>query len=254
MGQAMAPAAEPTTVRSSSGRGLLIGGIATLVAGLVLVLLAAVGGVRAGLAIVDLLGTEAISAPTEVVTDFEAGSYSVYQKADGTAVALSPQTVSVTGAQGPVMVRDAGTTETLTRGQVVYEAVARFTIAEPGRYTVSLRSTDPTEVVIGPSLAVVLSGALPWVMVLGLGILVSLVGAALLIATIVRRRRTPPSPGTPMAPGTPPAPEVGTAQQTPPASALAPVQQLPPAGWYPDPAATGGQRYWDGRNWTEHTA
>jgi hypothetical protein len=244
----MAAAAEPAAARSNSGRGLLIGGIATLVAGLVLVLLAAVGGVRAGLAIVDLLGIEAISAPTEVVTDFEAGSYSVYQKADGTAVALSPQTVSVTGSQGPVTVRDAGTTETLTRGQVVYEAVARFTIAEPGRYTVSLRSTDLTEVVIGPSLAVVLSRALPWVMVLGVGILVSLVGAALLIAAIVRRRRTPMAPSTPLAPG------VGAARQIPPASALEPVQHLPPAGWYPDPAATSGQRYWDGRNWTGHTA
>jgi len=28
---------------------------------------------------------------------------------------------------------------------------------------------------------------------------------------------------------------------------------LPAAGWYPDPAGTGTQRYWDGRQWTEHT-
>jgi hypothetical protein len=27
-----------------------------------------------------------------------------------------------------------------------------------------------------------------------------------------------------------------------------------PAGWYPDPAGGGGQRYWDGAAWTEHTA
>jgi hypothetical protein len=25
-----------------------------------------------------------------------------------------------------------------------------------------------------------------------------------------------------------------------------------PAGWYPDPAGTGGQRYFDGGRWTEH--
>lgn len=27
-----------------------------------------------------------------------------------------------------------------------------------------------------------------------------------------------------------------------------------PAGWYADPDVKGGQRYWDGHNWTEHRA
>lgn len=26
-----------------------------------------------------------------------------------------------------------------------------------------------------------------------------------------------------------------------------------PAGWYPDPSGAGGQRYWDGRTWTDST-
>jgi hypothetical protein len=27
---------------------------------------------------------------------------------------------------------------------------------------------------------------------------------------------------------------------------------LPPAGWYPDPSGQPGERWWDGRGWSEH--
>ena len=29
--------------------------------------------------------------------------------------------------------------------------------------------------------------------------------------------------------------------------------ESPPAGWYPDPAGSGGQRYWDGSSWSQVT-
>ncbi len=29
--------------------------------------------------------------------------------------------------------------------------------------------------------------------------------------------------------------------------------ESPPAGWYPDPAGSGGERYWDGGNWSQVT-
>lgn len=33
-----------------------------------------------------------------------------------------------------------------------------------------------------------------------------------------------------------------------------PRQQVgPPPGWYTDPSGCGGQRWWDGTRWTEHT-
>ncbi len=32
------------------------------------------------------------------------------------------------------------------------------------------------------------------------------------------------------------------------------MTDTPPAGWYPDPAVPGTQRYWDGGTWTDHTA
>jgi len=52
----------------------------------------------------------------------------------------------------------------------------------------------------------------------------------------------------------------GLPRRAPARSAAAPPQPPPdeapppmPAGWYAEPEG-GGQRYWDGRNWTEHRA
>jgi hypothetical protein len=46
----------------------------------------------------------------------------------------------------------------------------------------------------------------------------------------------------------------GTASEVRPDSSPADASPTrAPAAWYPDPGAPGGQRWWDGQRWTEHT-
>lgn len=87
-----------------------------------------------------------------------------------------------------------------------------------------------------------------WALALGVGWLIvwpfALV-ASLVYLTSVRRRFADPrlggsGPAGPYAGGAPPT-------QPPP-----PQAPLPPAAWYPDPAGGGGERWWDGRGWTDH--
>jgi hypothetical protein len=54
------------------------------------------------------------------------------------------------------------------------------------------------------------------------------------------------APPSPVAPPPPPA-------LAAPPRPSAPAPPGPPAGWYADPAGAGGQRYWDGAAWTQHT-
>jgi hypothetical protein len=61
-------------------------------------------------------------------------------------------------------------------------------------------------------------------------------------------------PGTEQPVFATPAPAPAAPQPVAPQPVAAPVQALPPAGWYADPQRPGGQRYWDGATWTQHTA
>jgi hypothetical protein len=49
--------------------------------------------------------------------------------------------------------------------------------------------------------------------------------------------QAPTAPAQPVAPAAPAAPAAG-----------------PPPGWHPDPSGQAAQRYWDGRQWTEHVS
>ncbi len=100
-----------------------------------------------------------------------------------------------------------------------------------------------------------------------LAALVAAAGAALpLLVSWGPGVKTSPATGSPPPPGQPQPPPPLPASPSPPppqATAVAPPPTpptppqpaaTPPANWYPDPGDPRMLRYWDGRQWTQHTA
>jgi len=173
---------------------LLIGGAVCGAAGLALFL---VTGFAA------LLGSTVYETPVHVVIDCKTGDYYVYQQT-GSQVSgpgfsfshselptLTPQDVAVIGpGREPVDTWSASGAERITKGSEIYSNAVGFHVSIPGKYSVSVSSTSPTAVIIGPSLSTQFLAAAPWLILSGVGWPIAIVGLVLLIIESNRRQRT----------------------------------------------------------------
>ena len=180
--------------RTAVALSLLIGGAFCGIAGLALFFVTGFAG---------LLGSTVYDTPVHVVIHCKTGDYYVYQEV-GSQISgpgfsfshtrfptLMPQDVVVTGPhEEAVATWSASGSETITKSSEIFSNAVGFHVPVSGPYAVTVSSTSPTAVIIGPSLGTQFVEAAPWLILSGVGLPIALVGLVLLIIESNRRRRT----------------------------------------------------------------
>ncbi|MGD9956622.1 MAG: DUF2510 domain-containing protein [Candidatus Nanopelagicales bacterium] len=267
------------------GKGAIITGAVLMGLGLVLGIVGIAGITATGASAIAAFAAP-VTAPGASLNQLDARKdYVVYQLLDATADRISAADVTVEAPDGStVRLNDVvDVTDSYTSGSDTFVSVASFNAPVTGQYTTSV-GVPGAVFVVGPGLSAI-GQVVVWGLLIGLATILGIIGLVVLIVGLVRRSNSKPKPvayGSPVGAvgagyGTPAQPYVAPAQtpqpqifeQAPgeqqpfatpaPAAPAAPTPPpaaaaLPPAGWYPDPGRPGGQRYWDGQQWTEHQA
>jgi hypothetical protein len=161
-----------------------------------------------------LLDSPVYQAPVGIVVDCHAGDYYVYQQV-GSQVSgpgfsfshtglstLAPDQVRVTSTNGTQLSTWAtDSSETITEGSGIYASTVGFHVAAAGKYKVQIAAVTPSSVIVAPSIGSQFVHATQWLVVVGIGGLLTIVGIMLLIVAIVRRthqKGPPPNLGPPM--------------------------------------------------------
>lgn len=266
------------------GKPAIITGIVLIVLALVTGI-AGIAGIASGVGSIASESTEAFAAPNTITVSLDGGKTYVVYELEGTAGQGSMQVsdITVTDPSGAAVsvtgMGDFG--QGFNEGSETFLAVGEFGTTTAGTYTIDV-ATEGTTFMVGPSLGSFIGLGLSGLAIV-FAVLLGIAGIIVLIIGLVRRASSKPAavgygyqPGAVtaqpyVAPSQAPQPQIFEqpgAEQSPtqpfvtpapaapaaPAPAPAPAAALPPAGWYPDPGRPGGQRYWDGQQWTEHQA
>jgi hypothetical protein len=207
------------------------------------VFVALVGALGVAPAVLRTVLGRAHDVPGSVHMNLGAGRYTVYERTGSTvqfgpasvshdrAPDITPDQVAVTNSSGaPVAVQPACWCNTITRNGARFTSVVAFRAPQRDTYTIAF-NTASAQVIIGQSLGDIIRGRKAWLVTGRFGIVIFLVGAAMIVIGTIRRTRPNQLAAVP-------------------ASA---VQSTPP-GWFPDPTQAGRLRFWDGARWTEHTS
>lgn len=270
------------------GKAAIITGAVLLVAAVIIGIIGT-AGIANGVSKLGLDTAQTAFGPATLDVQLEGGSsYVVYEFGTlSQRAGITPDDVTVTDPSGAaVAVQGMGDIgQSFNDGAQDLSAVAQFSTTTTGSYAVTV-ATEGAEFMVGPSISSFIGLGL-FGLAIAFAVLLGIIGLVVLIVGLVRRAGSKPKPaaygypagavgagyGAAAQPGAAPAqtyvapdltPQPQIFEQAPseqptfasptPAPAPAPAAALPPAGWYPDPGRPGGQRYWDGQQWTEHQA
>lgn len=271
------------------GKAAIITGAVLLVVAVIMGIVGA-AGIANGVSKLGLDTAQTAIGPGTLDVQLEGSStYVVYEFGTlSQRAGITAADVTVTDPSGAsVAVRGMGDIgQSFNDGAQDLSAAAQFTTTTAGSYSVSV-ATEGAEFMVGPSISSFIGLGL-FGLAIAFAVLLGIIGLVVLIVGLVRRAGSKPKPAAYGYPAGAVAPGYGTGQptaapaqtyvapdQTPqpqifeqapgdqqsfasptptPAPEPAPAAALPPAGWYPDPGRPGGQRYWDGQQWTEHQA
>jgi hypothetical protein len=207
--------------------------VAVLVIGIVL----AIPGVLIfGTSIWQTFSGPTYAVPGTIRLDLGRGTYIVYERSDDRPVTIDFTELTVTDAAGEiVLVDNFPPNETITRGGNRYRAAVEFETTRSGTYTLRFDTKEGGSVIVQRSLVDRLDGRAGWFIAVGLGWLVAILGAAMIIIGSVRRGRA-------------------IRQARFATAGVGPAMPVAAPAWYPDPSRQHRLRYWDGTRWTEHTA
>ena len=250
------------------GAGLMIVGV----------LLAVAGGAffigTAGSKVIETFNAQVRVTPADFTADLDDGTYVVYEQTGvtrrsgpmmettrGGPVTITPSDVQVLSASGTsVPVEAMSLTETIDRNGQRFTGAVRFTVVDPGLHRIRVLGNGQ-QIVVAPGIAGSFRGALAWLGLIGLGVLVAAVGLVLLIVGFVRGRRPAAVPvpaggaAFPVAdPYSAPAATAPPIPVSPPAVAPVATPTSAPPGWFPDPKGEARLRWWDGQQWTDNVS